>query len=116
MTHWASERADAPLLTTGEQVGPRSQLEHVGAPVRRLGQTRGFSLSLSLSSVRPREEFGVSSGRDGGLSARTLLGNDWFCVPTQPAVSQQDTIAAVQATMTAVGPSGSAARGLGALA
>lgn len=29
-----------------------------------------------------------------------LLGNGSFSVPTQPGVNQQDTIAAVQATMT----------------
>lgn len=84
-------------LITGEQAGPKSQLEHVGAPS---GDSARHEISHRLSLRRPREEFGVRSGRDAGLSARTLLGNDSFSVPTQPAVSQQDTIAAVQATMT----------------
>lgn len=75
----------------------RSQLENVGAPP---GDSARHQISRCLTGRCPREDFGVRSGRDGGLCARTLLGNHSFSVPTQPAVNQQDTIAAVQATMT----------------
>lgn len=98
MTRWAFNRADAPLLITEEQAGVEVRTGARRRFIRRLRQTRDFASSLSLRC--PQEEFGVRSGRDGGLSTRTLLGNDSFTVPTQPAVRQQDTIAAVQATMT----------------